>query len=138
MDKGIVDANDNGATDVFIAIFSMMFGAMAAANASSFAPDIGKANAAADKIFKIIDTKSRIDPLDENTESGKRDLVNFRGEIEFINVWFRYPSRKSDWILKGLNLKINPTEKVALVGESGCGKSTIVSLLLRFYDVNRG
>ena len=60
------------------------------------------------------------------------------GEVEFQNVWFRYPTRKNDWVLKGLNLKIMPNETVALVGESGCGKSTIVSLILRFYDVNEG
>lgn len=53
-------------------------------------------------------------------------------------MWFRYPTRKNDWVLKGLNLKIMPNETVALVGESGCGKSTIVSLILRFYDVNEG
>jgi ABC-type multidrug transport system fused ATPase/permease subunit len=53
-------------------------------------------------------------------------------------VWFRYPTRKDDWILKGLNLKIMPNETVALVGESGCGKSTLVSLILRFYDVSSG
>lgn len=53
-------------------------------------------------------------------------------------MWFRYPTRKNDWILKGLNMKIRAYETVALVGESGCGKSTIVSLLLRFYDVNYG
>ena len=64
--------------------------------------------------------------------------AEFKGTIEFQNVWFRYPTRKNDWILKGLNLKISPNETVALVGESGCGKSTIVSLLLRFYDVNYG
>ncbi len=62
----------------------------------------------------------------------------FRGEIEFENVWFRYPTRKNDWILKDLSMKINAKETVALVGESGCGKSTLVSLILRFYDVNRG
>ena len=60
------------------------------------------------------------------------------GRIEFKNVWFRYPSRKNDWILKGLNLTINPNETIALVGESGCGKSTLVSLLLRFYDPDFG
>ena len=60
------------------------------------------------------------------------------GEIEFENVWFRYPSRRNDWVLRGLNMKIKPNETVALVGESGCGKSTIVSLILRFYDVNEG
>ena len=53
-------------------------------------------------------------------------------------MWFRYPTRKNDWILKGLNLKINTQETVALVGESGCGKSTIVSLILRLYDVDYG
>ena len=62
----------------------------------------------------------------------------FRGDVEFKDVWFRYPSRKNDWVLKGLNMKINVKEKVALVGESGCGKSTVVSLLMRFYDVNEG
>ena len=60
------------------------------------------------------------------------------GKIEFKNVWFRYPTRKNDWILKGLNLTINPNETIALVGESGCGKSTLVSLLLRFYDPDFG
>ena len=53
-------------------------------------------------------------------------------------MWFRYPTRRNDWVLKGLNLKIMPNETVALVGESGCGKSTMVSLILRFYDVDEG
>ena len=66
------------------------------------------------------------------------DPSKFTGNIEFHNVWFRYPTRKNDWILRGLNLKIRPNETVALVGESGCGKSTIVSLLMRFYDVDYG
>jgi ATP-binding cassette subfamily B (MDR/TAP) protein 1 len=86
-----------------------------------------------------MDTKSYIDPLEDQT--GKRELImddSFKGEIEFRNVWFRYPARKSDWVLKGLNLTIRPYETVALVGESGCGKSTIVSLVLRFYDINKG
>ncbi len=76
----------------------------------------------------------------DNAERGKKkvDPGTFKGEIEFQGVWFRYPTRKNDWILKGLDLKIAPNETVALVGESGCGKSTIVSLILRFYDVNEG
>jgi ATP-binding cassette subfamily B protein/subfamily B ATP-binding cassette protein MsbA len=53
-------------------------------------------------------------------------------------VWFRYPSRKDQWILKGLNLKIQDGKSVALVGESGSGKSTVTNLILRFYDVNFG
>jgi ATP-binding cassette subfamily B (MDR/TAP) protein 1 len=60
------------------------------------------------------------------------------GRIEFKNVWFRYPTRPEDFVLRGLNLTINPGESVALVGESGCGKSTFVSLMMRFYDPNSG
>jgi ATP-binding cassette subfamily B (MDR/TAP) protein 1 len=61
-----------------------------------------------------------------------------RGEIEFRDVWFRYPTRKEDFVLKGLSIKIDPNEQVALVGESGCGKSTFVNLLMRFYDPDFG
>lgn len=53
-------------------------------------------------------------------------------------MWFRYPSRKDEFVLRGLNIVINPNESIALVGESGCGKSTFVSLLMRFYDVDFG
>jgi ABC-type multidrug transport system fused ATPase/permease subunit len=60
------------------------------------------------------------------------------GIIEFKDVWFRYPSRKEEFVLRGLSLKISPNESIALVGESGCGKSTFVSLLMRFYDVDFG
>ena len=61
-----------------------------------------------------------------------------KGKIEFKNVWFRYPTRKEDFVLRGLNIVVNPSESVALVGESGCGKSTFVNLLMRFYDVDSG
>ena len=53
-------------------------------------------------------------------------------------MWFRYPTRKDEWVFKGLTMTIHPNESVAIVGESGSGKSTLVNLLLRFYDVNQG
>jgi ABC-type multidrug transport system fused ATPase/permease subunit len=53
-------------------------------------------------------------------------------------VWFRYPTRKEQFVLRGLNITINPNENVALVGESGCGKSTFVNLMMRFYDPDHG
>lgn len=68
----------------------------------------------------------------------KNMALNILGKIEFKNVWFRYPTRKTDWVLKGLDLTIDANETVALVGESGCGKSTFVSLLMRYYDVDAG
>jgi ABC-type multidrug transport system fused ATPase/permease subunit len=61
-----------------------------------------------------------------------------RGEVEFRNVHFRYPSRLEIEVLKGISFTIQPGEKVALVGPSGSGKSTIISLLLRFYDPQPG
>lgn len=64
--------------------------------------------------------------------------VKFRGAIEFDNVSFAYPTRKDFQVLKNLNFKIEPGEKVALVGQSGSGKSTIINLLLRFYTVGEG
>ena len=62
----------------------------------------------------------------------------FRGEIEFQGVWFRYPTRRDHWVLRGLNLKIQAQETVGLVGESGSGKSTITQLIYRFYDPQFG
>lgn len=101
---------------------------------------MGKANAAADRIFKIIETPSKIDALEDQSVSKKKllDINDVKGKIEFRNVWFRYPTRKEDFVLRGLDLTINPGDSVALVGESGCGKSTFVNLLMRFYDVDQG
>jgi len=76
----------------------------------------------------------------EKAQKPKRelDVSKIRGAILFENVWFRYPSRPTEWVLRGLTLRIQPNETVALVGESGCGKSTLVALLLRFYEVEFG
>lgn len=76
--------------------------------------------------------------MDEEKTTKMIDKDQFQGKIQFKDVWFRYPSRKENWVLRGLNLTINPQETVALVGESGCGKSTFVNLLLRFYEVDSG
>lgn len=74
--------------------------------------------------------------MDEKNEG--RSIEKVVGKIEFRDVWFRYPTRKEEFVLKGLCLKINPGESVALVGESGCGKSTFVNLMMRFYDPDHG
>lgn len=101
---------------------------------------MGKAFSAARKIFAIMDEPSKIDAkaISQKSDTVKIKPENMKGKIEFKDVWFRYPTRKQDWVLRGLNLTINPKETVALVGESGCGKSTFVALLMRFYDVDFG
>ena len=87
-----------------------------------------------------MDLPSEIDAVEIDQDATKRKISpdTLQGKIEFRNVWFRYPTRKEDFVLRGLNLKINPKETVALVGESGCGKSTFTQLLMRFYDVDFG
>lgn len=99
---------------------------------------MGKAKVASERVFGIIDYPSNIDARATTVKGIKVNKETFVGKIEFKDVWFRYPRRKEDFVLRGLNLTINPNESVALVGESGCGKSTFVNLVMRFYDVDSG
>lgn len=107
-------------------------------NALSMLGDLTKAAHAAETIYKIIQYPSAINAEEIDQDKSKKMADKLDGIIEFKNVWFRYPTRKEDFVLKGLCLKIEPNQTVALVGESGCGKSTFVSLLMRFYDVDSG
>lgn len=102
---------------------------------------MGKAKGAAQRIFEFVDYPSSIDALKIDEDKEKVRITNVedvKGKIEFKNVWFRYPTRKEDFVMKGLSITVNPNEHVALVGESGCGKSTFVNLLMRFYDIDDG
>lgn len=122
---------------MYIALFSLMFGAFTAGQASQFGPDMAKAKLAAYKIFKMMLVPSEID-VNGKDEDSKKDQSGIQGEIEFRDVWFRYPTRREQWIFKGLNLKINKNDNIAIVGESGQGKSTLIGLLMRFYDPEFG
>jgi ATP-binding cassette subfamily B (MDR/TAP) protein 1 len=115
----------------------MLFASVAAGQANQFGPDMGKAKAASKTIFKYIDIPSLINAVD--IPEGALDVGDhIKGEITIRDVWFRYPSRKNEWVFKNLNLTLHPNESVAIVGESGSGKSTLVNLLLRFYDPDQG
>ncbi|MBT3588580.1 MAG: ABC transporter ATP-binding protein [Flavobacteriaceae bacterium] len=85
---------------------------------------------AARRVFNILDTKSHID------DSGTLLLENTKGSIEFKNVRFSYIEEEK--IIKDISFKVAPGETVAIVGATGAGKSTIISLLSRFYDINSG
>ena len=99
---------------------------------------MGKAKKAGLAVFTYIDIPSKINAVDIPEKSLEIDAATFKGEIELKDVWFRYPTRKNEWVFKGINLKIHPNESVAVVGESGSGKSTLVNLILRFYNPTHG
>ncbi len=87
--------------------------------------------ASAEKIFTVMDMKPEI--VDEPDAI---ELPVCRGEIEFKNVWFSYV--EGEWVLKDVSFKVNAGETVAFVGSTGSGKTTILSLICRNYDIQRG
>ncbi|KAI0017325.1 multidrug resistance protein [Xylariomycetidae sp. FL0641] len=114
----------------FICFMSVIYGAQSAGAVFSFAPDMGKAHHAAGELKTLFDRQPTIDTWSQ--DGGVLDEVE--GTIEFRDVHFRYPTRPEQPVLRGLNLTVRPGQYVALVGASGCGKSTTIALLERFYD----
>jgi len=89
------------------------------------------AMASSERVFRLLDTKATIvDP------PHPRQLAHVRGEITFENVSFAY--NEGDWVLRDVNFKISAAESVAIVGATGAGKTSIISLISRFYDVQKG
>ncbi|MGB9679569.1 MAG: ABC transporter ATP-binding protein [Minisyncoccia bacterium] len=89
------------------------------------------AMASAERIFILLDTKEHIkDP--ENPIS----LDSIEGKIEFKNVWFSY--NNNEWVLKDVSFTVNPGQTIAIVGATGAGKTSIINLLSRFYDIQKG
>jgi ABC-type multidrug transport system fused ATPase/permease subunit len=134
----IIKHTDAKQEDVFMVIFVMLFASQEAGNATGWTPDLAKASAASERVFDFIDVPSEISAPQMTREKSGKGISNVVGKIEFRDVWFRYPTRPDEFVLKGLNLTIEPGQSVALVGESGCGKSTFVNLMMRFYDPNAG
>ncbi|KAG6458009.1 hypothetical protein O3G_MSEX010602 [Manduca sexta] len=120
------------------ALYSILFALYMATQSITFCvPHIevfAAARGAASSIFHLLDREPKIDSLDQNGLSPRRVI----GEIVLEDVHFCYPSRPEVKVLKGFSLHIRPGESVALVGSSGCGKSTILQLLQRLYDPYSG
>uniref|UniRef100_A0A8D0CKQ7 ATP-binding cassette, sub-family B (MDR/TAP), member 11a n=1 Tax=Scleropages formosus TaxID=113540 RepID=A0A8D0CKQ7_SCLFO len=119
---------------VFRVISAVVISGTALGRASSFTPSYAKAKIAAAQLFKLLDRVPKISL--SLTEGIKWD--SFKGEVEFINCKFTYPTRPDIQVLNGLVVSVKPGETLAFVGSSGCGKSTSVQMLERFYDPDEG
>ncbi|WVZ09499.1 hypothetical protein V8G54_014029 [Vigna mungo] len=130
----LVESGKTSISDVFRVFFTLTLAAIAMTQSGFMAPGASKAKSSVASIYAILEQKSNIDPSDE---SGMM-LQEVRGEIEFHHVTFKYPTRPDVLVLRDLSLTIHAGETIALAGESGSGKSTVISLLQRFYDPDSG
>jgi ATP-binding cassette, subfamily B, multidrug efflux pump len=83
-----------------------------------------------ERVFKVLDTEAHI------ADSGNKKMDEVKGEIQFDDVWFAY--NEEDWILKGISFKVKPGQTLALIGSTGAGKTSIINVLGRFYDYQKG
>ncbi|XP_004295792.1 PREDICTED: putative multidrug resistance protein [Fragaria vesca subsp. vesca] len=121
--------------ELFQAFLILLFTAYIIAEAGSMTSDISKGASAIQAVFAILDRKTEIDP---DNRWGLEIKRRIKGRVEFKTVFFAYPTRPEQMILKGLSLRIDAGKTVALVGQSGSGKSTIIGLIERFYDPMKG
>ncbi|KAK6119490.1 hypothetical protein DH2020_046767 [Rehmannia glutinosa] len=110
----------------------LIFTAVGMGDTLSMAPDLLESNQMMASVFKVLDRKTEV--LNDVGE----DVVSVEGSIELKNVEFSYPSRPNVLIFEDFNLKVHAGRSMALVGQSGSGKSSIISLILRFYDPTSG
>jgi len=119
---------------VFIPIFCMFMLGAGFGQAAAGATDSGKAAKAAGRVFEVVDRESKID---HSSLEGERP-ASVTGRIELSECFFAYPSRPDQQVCNDYSLVVEPGTTVALVGASGSGKSTAVSLVERFYDPSSG
>ncbi|KAL3698915.1 hypothetical protein R1sor_012991 [Riccia sorocarpa] len=120
--------------DIIKTFMVMVITAFGIAETLALAPDIVKGSEAVVSVFEILDRKSKIDPDDPSAD----EVVHITGDIEFRRVSFSYPSRADVQIFEDFGLKVRSGQSLALVGASGSGKSSIISLIARFYDPTAG
>src|SRR5262249_31572314 len=126
----LVQSNAISVGELFSFIFYTTFIGASIAGLGDIYTQLQRAIGASERVLEILEQK------DESVPENRS--LKLRGEIVFNDVSFSYPSRPDFQVLENLNFKIQPGEKVALVGQSGSGKSTIINLLMRFYQVQTG
>ncbi|KAK9164532.1 hypothetical protein Syun_005434 [Stephania yunnanensis] len=112
----------------------LIFTANSIADTLGVAPDLVKGTKALESVFRILDRRTEIEPNDPTS----LELTEVKGNVELKNIIFRYPSRPDVVVLDDFNLKVMAGTSHAIVGHSGCGKSSVIALILRFYDPTSG
>jgi ATP-binding cassette subfamily B (MDR/TAP) protein 1 len=132
----VLDADEPTYTPgtMVMVFFGVMMASMNFGMTSPFIESFAIAKGAGAKVFSVID---RVSPINSWSPDGTYP-EQMKGNLSFRDVHFEYPTRSDVKVLQGLNLDINNGEKVALVGSSGCGKSTCIQLIQRFYDPRQG
>ncbi|XP_041936250.1 bile salt export pump [Alosa sapidissima] len=119
---------------VFRVISAIVTSGTALGRASSYTPDYAKAKISAARFFQLLDRVPKINIYSPQGQTWS----DFRGDLEFIDCKFTYPTRPDIQVLNGLTVSVKPGQTLAFVGSSGCGKSTSIQLLERFYDPDHG
>ncbi|KAF8168807.1 ste6-like protein [Mycena galopus ATCC 62051] len=122
--------------EFFVGLMCSTFAAITAGTVLQNAPDLSEAKIAAENILNLADSMPLIDA--QSTAGRITDEKALAGRISFTNVHFRYPTRPTVPVLRGLTIEAEPGQFIALVGHSGSGKSTVVQLIERFYNVTDG
>ncbi|EJT98109.1 multidrug resistance protein 1 [Dacryopinax primogenitus] len=128
--SGLLTNEGYSVKNFFITMMSVVFGSMTAGNVFALLPDISLAKRGAASTVALLDS----DPIITSASGAQKVPEDLKGQLEFREVHFRYPTRPKIPVLRGVNLTIKPGESVAICGASGCGKSTMIQLFERFYD----
>ncbi|KAJ7720288.1 P-loop containing nucleoside triphosphate hydrolase protein [Mycena maculata] len=118
--------------EFFVGLMCSTFAAITAGTILQNAPDLSAAKIASQNILTLVDS---VPEIDTNSKEGRAiDNTNLSGRVSFTNVHFCYPTRPTVPVLRGLEFTAEPGQFIALVGHSGCGKSTVVQLIERYYN----
>ncbi|WVY89008.1 hypothetical protein V8G54_037946 (chloroplast) [Vigna mungo] len=130
----LIKKKESNFGDIMKSFMVLIITSLAIAETLALTPDIVKGSQALGSVFGILQRRTSITPDDPNSKI----VTVVKGEIEFRNVSFKYPMRPDITVFQNLNLRVSAGKSLAVVGQSGSGKSTVISLVMRFYDPDSG
>ncbi|KAK9165117.1 hypothetical protein Scep_000308 [Stephania cephalantha] len=132
--SNLIKNKESNFGDTLKTFIVLIFTANSIADTLGVAPDIVKGTKALESVFRILERRTEIEPEDPTS----LELTQVKGNVQLKNVIFKYPSRPDVVVLEDFNLKVMAGTSHALVGQSGSGKSSVIALIMRFYDPSSG